>query len=249
MFSSEKAEREERACQGCWLSPQGAVGVERFVWWQGLDSFFFSFCCLFSCIFWAICSWPSQLPMHDKLPVVGCKKKLRFLLVTFFFLGTMYLARGLFHRVFFYADLHMELSDQSNGEEFRGVSSSCALRSVHSAQVVDCGWLRWHASQSVRGRTIVVFVGFYRFVNSYNYNTLDKVSAWEAHQDYIRAVAVHPTQPFLLSSSDDMLIKLWDWDKVSKRNKTKEAKRYALLCWILFLIPLNFVSLNSMLHF
>ncbi len=48
----------------------------------------------------------------------------------------------------------------------------------------------------------------------YNYNTLDKVSAWEAHQDYIRAVAVHPTQPFLLSSSDDMLIKLWDWDKV-----------------------------------
>ena len=25
---------------------------------------------------------------------------------------------------------------------------------------------------------------------------------------------MHPTLPLLLSSSDDMLIKLWDWDKV-----------------------------------
>ena len=29
-----------------------------------------------------------------------------------------------------------------------------------------------------------------------------------------RSLAVHPTLPLLLSSSDDMLIKLWDWDKV-----------------------------------
>lgn len=35
----------------------------------------------------------------------------------------------------------------------------------------------------------------------------------EAHSDYIRSIAVHPTQPFVLSSSDDMLIKLWDWEK------------------------------------
>ena len=28
-----------------------------------------------------------------------------------------------------------------------------------------------------------------------------------------RHVAVHPTLPYLLSCSDDMLIKLWDWDK------------------------------------
>ena len=29
-----------------------------------------------------------------------------------------------------------------------------------------------------------------------------------------RSLAVHPSLPYLLSASDDMLIKLWDWDKV-----------------------------------
>jgi WD40 repeat protein len=40
-----------------------------------------------------------------------------------------------------------------------------------------------------------------------------KVRTFEAHTDYIRSVAAHPTLPYLLTSSDDMLIKLWDWDK------------------------------------
>jgi coatomer subunit beta' len=42
---------------------------------------------------------------------------------------------------------------------------------------------------------------------------MEKIKTFEAHSDYIRAVVVHPTQPYVLSSSDDMLIKLWDWDK------------------------------------
>ncbi len=28
-----------------------------------------------------------------------------------------------------------------------------------------------------------------------------------------RSIAVHPTLPVMLTCSDDMLIKLWDWDK------------------------------------
>ena len=44
-------------------------------------------------------------------------------------------------------------------------------------------------------------------------NTMDKVKVFEAHTDYIRCVAVHPTLPYVLSSADDMLIKLWDWEK------------------------------------
>ena len=51
------------------------------------------------------------------------------------------------------------------------------------------------------------------YIRVYNYNTMDKVKVFEAHSDYIRCVAVHPTLPYVLSSSDDMLIKLWDWEK------------------------------------
>ena len=51
------------------------------------------------------------------------------------------------------------------------------------------------------------------YIRVYNYNTMDKVKQWEAHTDYVRCVAAHPTLPLLLSCSDDMLIKLWDWDR------------------------------------
>ncbi len=51
------------------------------------------------------------------------------------------------------------------------------------------------------------------FVRVYNYNTTELVKAFEAHTDYIRCISVHPTFPYILTCSDDMLIKLWDWDK------------------------------------
>jgi coatomer subunit beta' len=35
----------------------------------------------------------------------------------------------------------------------------------------------------------------------YNYNTSEKVTSFEAHPDYIRAIAVHPTQSFVLTAS------------------------------------------------
>lgn len=47
----------------------------------------------------------------------------------------------------------------------------------------------------------------------HNLNTLELVQKWEAHSHFIRCVAVHPTQPYILSCSDDMKIKLWSWDK------------------------------------
>ncbi|XP_061575002.1 coatomer subunit beta'-like [Cololabis saira] len=50
-------------------------------------------------------------------------------------------------------------------------------------------------------------------IRVFNYNTLERVYMFEAHSDYIRCIAVHPSQPFILTSSDDMLIKLWDWDR------------------------------------
>lgn len=47
----------------------------------------------------------------------------------------------------------------------------------------------------------------------FNYNTMEKVKELEGHADYIRSLEVHPTLPYVLSSSDDMTIKLWDWDR------------------------------------
>ena len=51
------------------------------------------------------------------------------------------------------------------------------------------------------------------YLRVYNYNTMEKVKEWEAHTDYIRFVEIHPNRPLVLSSSDDMSIKLWDWEK------------------------------------
>jgi len=40
----------------------------------------------------------------------------------------------------------------------------------------------------------------------FNYNTLEKVEMFEAHSDYIRSIIVHPTQPYILTSSGKLEI-------------------------------------------
>ncbi|KAL9238637.1 hypothetical protein vseg_013033 [Gypsophila vaccaria] len=49
-------------------------------------------------------------------------------------------------------------------------------------------------------------------IRVYNYNTEEKVNEFKAHEDYIRHIVVHPKKSYILSSSDDHLIKLWDWE-------------------------------------
>lgn len=63
----------------------------------------------------------------------------------------------------------------------------------------------------------------------YNYNTMEKVKVWEAHSDYIRCIAVHPTQPLVISSSDDMSIKLWDWEKGWQNTMTYEGHSHYVM--------------------
>lgn len=36
-------------------------------------------------------------------------------------------------------------------------------------------------------------------VRVFNYNTLEKAHSFEAHSDYVRSIAVHPTQPYILT--------------------------------------------------
>lgn len=41
-------------------------------------------------------------------------------------------------------------------------------------------------------------------VRVFNYNTLEKVHTFEAHTDYIRSIIVHPTHPYVLTSSGEL---------------------------------------------
>lgn len=45
----------------------------------------------------------------------------------------------------------------------------------------------------------------------FNYNTYERITSFDAHSDYIRCVIVHSSKPYVLSCSDDLTIKLWDW--------------------------------------
>ncbi len=64
----------------------------------------------------------------------------------------------------------------------------------------------------------------------FNYNTSEKITAFEAHPDYIRSIIVHPTQPFVLTASDDMTIKLWNWDAGWKCQQTFEGHSHYVMC-------------------
>ncbi|PQQ07879.1 hypothetical protein Pyn_07962 [Prunus yedoensis var. nudiflora] len=45
-----------------------------------------------------------------------------------------------------------------------------------------------------------------KYIRVYNYDMMEKIKEYEAHTDFIRSVAVHPTLPYLLSCSDDKVI-------------------------------------------
>uniref|UniRef100_A0ACD5U3G9 Uncharacterized protein n=1 Tax=Avena sativa TaxID=4498 RepID=A0ACD5U3G9_AVESA len=52
-------------------------------------------------------------------------------------------------------------------------------------------------------------------IHVYSYEEHEDVVTFDAHDSCITTLAVHPTDPFVLSSSDDAdhLIKLWEWNK------------------------------------
>ncbi|KAL6942413.1 hypothetical protein ACO0QE_003588 [Hanseniaspora vineae] len=70
-------------------------------------------------------------------------------------------------------------------------------------------------------------------IKVYNHNTGEKVADFEAHPDYIRCVAVHPTLPYILTSSDDSAIKLWNWEKNWALEQTFEGHEHFVM-WVEF---------------
>lgn len=66
-------------------------------------------------------------------------------------------------------------------------------------------------------------------IRIYNYNTMKEVKSFQAHADYIRYLEVHPSQPYLLTCSDDMSIKLWDWEKNWEHTQTFEGHSHYVM--------------------
>ncbi|KEG09147.1 putative beta prime cop protein [Trypanosoma grayi] len=50
-------------------------------------------------------------------------------------------------------------------------------------------------------------------IRIFNYNTMEKTKTFQAHEDYIRGIGVHEHLSLLMTCSDDMTIRQWDWSK------------------------------------
>lgn len=42
---------------------------------------------------------------------------------------------------------------------------------------------------------------------------MEKVKSIEAHADFIRAIIIHPSEPYVITGSDDAKIKIWNYEK------------------------------------
>ncbi|KAG6852753.1 hypothetical protein C0991_009331 [Blastosporella zonata] len=58
---------------------------------------------------------------------------------------------------------------------------------------------------------------------------MEKVASFEAHPDYIRCLTVHPTASIVLTGSDDMTIRAWDWEKNWKNIQVYEGHTHYIM--------------------
>ncbi len=63
----------------------------------------------------------------------------------------------------------------------------------------------------------------------YNYTTSEHVKEVSAHGDYIRALLVHSNLSYVLSCSDDLSIKIWDWEKNWAEVKTYDDHEHYIM--------------------
>uniref|UniRef100_A0ACD5TY81 Uncharacterized protein n=1 Tax=Avena sativa TaxID=4498 RepID=A0ACD5TY81_AVESA len=52
----------------------------------------------------------------------------------------------------------------------------------------------------------------YGFIHVLSSTTMDEITQFKAHSGWVESLAIHPSRPFVLSASDDSLIKLWNWE-------------------------------------
>lgn len=79
---------------------------------------------------------------------------------------------------------------------------------------VDASPLPLRAAAFVSHRDWIVSAGDDCSIRCFSLHTQEKLhEVSNAHKDYIRHIAIHPSKALALSSSDDMTIKLWDMDE------------------------------------
>ncbi|XP_066339723.1 uncharacterized protein [Miscanthus floridulus] len=80
-----------------------------------------------------------------------------------------------------------------------------------------------YSAKFIVGEEWIVAGDGYGTIYVYSYQTEEEVTSFDAHDSDITSLAVHPTDPLVLSSSEDRLIKLWDWKKNWECTRTFEG--------------------------
>ncbi|EPY20682.1 beta prime cop protein [Strigomonas culicis] len=67
-------------------------------------------------------------------------------------------------------------------------------------------------------------------IREYNYNTTELTACFVAHDDYIRSIAVHEHMSIVLTCSDDMTIRQWDWKNGWNLQVVYEGHEHFCMC-------------------
>ena len=68
----------------------------------------------------------------------------------------------------------------------------------------------------------------------YSYDTWKMVKTFQAHNNQITSLAIHPTEPYVLSASYDLVIKMWDWENGWKSTRKFEDAHSSSVMQIAF---------------
>lgn len=59
---------------------------------------------------------------------------------------------------------------------------------------------------------------------------MDKVKDFEAHHDFIRAIIVHPSEPYMITGADDGKVKIWNYETGFSLKHTLDEHKHFVLC-------------------
>jgi coatomer subunit beta' len=73
------------------------------------------------------------------------------------------------------------------------------------------------------------------FVQVCSYGTrIQQITSFRASKSSLTSIAIHPTEPYVLSSAEDSSIKLWNWDKGWECTQTYEDEHSRTIRQVIF---------------